>query len=250
MQRLLFYIVILSWTMSAWAQQDVKDEILRIKQDDSFVFGQATAQDEDQARQASLLELLAVARQNNVLVDSAALVTRAKVLHYQRGERICAFAFIASTDLPTQHQATPVSSQKVNPTPSPVQQKPTPPVQQPPTPPVQQPSVEVTDQVNKPSGSLAVNGIVAGILRITTMGDMFDYLRLLKEVDGTISDWGVHRQGEDFPAAAYLVVIGRDKQVKSILSPVNGSQRYNLQSGSPESVSDYHDCGYFWFKLN
>ena len=234
MQRLLFYIVILSWTMSAWAQQDVKDEILRIKQDDSFVFGQATAQDEDLARQASLLELLAVARQNNVLVDSAALVTRAKVLHYQRGERICAFAFIASTDLPTQHQATPVSSQKVNPTPSPVQQ----------------PSVEVTDQVNKPSGSLAVNGIVAGILRITTMGDMFDYLRLLKEVDGTISDWGVHRQGEDFPAAAYLVVIGRDKQVKSILSPVNGSQRYNLQSGSPESVSDYHDCGYFWFKLN
>lgn len=65
---------------------------------------------------------------------------------------------------------------------------------------------------------------------------------------GKVAEFGQAGRDRTVPEGAFVVIVGRDFDVKAVLSPRDRNPRQNFITGNQDNETNYHDYGIIWFK--
>lgn len=267
---LLLLCVLPLWVAGSAARpgEMTEEEADLIRLDENMVYGEAFVREvpADEAAAINLRDaaLASLTESANEIRDAHRLAPLTsgrihpfvKYFTYETSGRVCGFAYVSlqkimsvSADSPS----APPSSAPVFPSPEPTTPAPAP----------VSPSSDAPSQTATPPSpvqSHASSSLLSGkemdvVLEIVSRkGLMLDELgRLLteKKRDGSISSFGQVRPGNPIPTDCYLVVIDRSFTVRTLLAPDGCELPVDFPVGdlpSSSSASEFHDCGFVWFK--
>lgn len=221
--------------MKAGDNDDVKKKLNSIKKSMFYLYGEATAETEEEAHALAeeilYEEINSWAAQKRKLKNSTNLVVNniqslCNTISIPRGNMIRSFIYVKKSDIsPATDDATIISNSSPNSSVSSKDEDTS--------------STANTVEMNLPSCIKALNG-------------QTDYYKVTEEIKamkaaGKIKSYARYAQLDD-PKAYYLVIYNRAAKVVAILTP--GEERRNVATGKIDAVSNYSGHGAIGIEVN
>lgn len=246
MQRLYMLVAVIGIGLSAMAQTvaEQKKLINDIKKDPArYLYVEVIdATEQDAITRATHLlrdEIDEYVQEQEQLRNAKSVVTmnvKTKSICMLRGDKYRAFAYIKKNDIiPAENASVMGKRNDVATALKPVAEQP-----------VDVDTVAVDTTAAEPPVSLLREGTIARLTALTKFTELKPCLSQLQQ-EGRIGKYAKHKE-LDNPADYVLIVYNREGAIEAVLS--EGSQRTNLKTGEPDSVSNYPGRGAFGVKVN
>lgn len=232
-------------TISAIAQDDVRQQINEIKLKENFQKTEMSDEDLSKASEAASMLLLAEANMSRRERGLDSLLQKhflpfVKVLSYQRGAKHKAFAYVDlieldkfSSGISFAQSGVPVPVARINiPSPTP-EVTPTP------------ASEETNFQL---SPTLVKNQLMMYLSLADNGAEVYKALGEYKNKGG-IADYGKVASKSQLEMGLHLVLISNDLRVLAVLVPQEGGTYQNLVTEEEDSWTNYHGGGIVWFQF-
>lgn len=225
--RMLLLITLLTGACCAFAQQDVeqvKREINKVKKSDAYLYGEANADTEDEARSIAeeilFNEINSWAAKKKKLQGGELVINNKKELQtflsLPRGNMVRAFVFVKKSDITASRNAEVIQTLPA------------------------QPASRVQSTVT-PIYPKAVETIAA-CTEYKQLGPKLEAEKLA----GRIRHYALYGKLTEVDRY-YIVIFNKSGKVEAVLS--TGSNRVNVKTGQPDSVTNYSGCGAIGFSV-
>lgn len=233
------------------AQEDPKEKMNSIKQNPEYYFGEATADNLEDATRQAMRQLIENIAADSIHTTEQRIGERTEYIYIPRGERTRAFAyvkkvlvasyftsFVSSVTTPEQPVQPVITQQEVQ------QEVTTETTNQSTTPVVAQTATTQSEQTNTAEGMSSV------LLMLSQCEQVTDAYRCLTDYQqaGSIAACGKVTSKAQLTEDVYLIIYDDERTIRAILSPSHNSTRTNIVTGDADDIKKYHGCGVVWFK--
>lgn len=233
---------------------DVKDKINAIKLDKNYIYGEGTDTDENMSYQNAVSDLMMFLNELRIgaskePLNASDITPYLQSLSYRRGDGYMSFVYAERAKCmdisPKQSRGIVAKNDS--------QAKPK--TKEPPTPPsTTEDDSSASDSTlikNDKRGSIpkseTENMITTNVLDREMFPNVWQYLTEMQQ-KGDIKRIEKARSREEIPADAYVIIVDRDYSVCALLSPVSGNQRVNLKTNRTDSLHNYSNVAFVWYK--